>query len=121
MDVETAFLNASLDTDIYIKMPEDTAGELGGKILLLKKSLYGLKQAGRNWNKTLVAELVKLGYEALFHSDPCILIRTSSSGGRIIFAIFVDDMLFIYQKSDEKEANSDKTNLMKCFSIKDLG
>ena len=34
-------------------------GELSGKYVELKKTLYGLKQSGALWNKLLVEKLVK--------------------------------------------------------------
>ena len=53
MDVVTAYLNAPIDCEIYIDQPEGfresrNSGEL--LVYRLKKSLYGLKQSGRNWN-----------------------------------------------------------------------
>ena len=51
MDVDTAFLKADIDEDIWVKIPEGTklATNYDG-IYKLRKSLYGLKQASRNWN-----------------------------------------------------------------------
>ena len=43
MDIETAFLNASLQEDIYMAAAPDGITLPPGKCLLLKKSLYGLK------------------------------------------------------------------------------
>ena len=56
LDVVTAFLEADIEEEIYMKQPEgfrhtDINGE--ERVCLLKKSLYGLKQAPRNWNKTI--------------------------------------------------------------------
>lgn len=51
MDVETAFLNGDLDQVIYMEQPEGWA--VRGKenyVCLLKKAIYGLKQASRQWN-----------------------------------------------------------------------
>ena len=49
LDVKTAYLNAPIDSEVYVRQPE---GFEGGKekVWKLKKSLYGLKQSGRNWN-----------------------------------------------------------------------
>ena len=54
MDVDTAFLNADIDEDIWVEIPEGT--KLAAKddgIYKLNKSLYGLKQASRNWNNDI--------------------------------------------------------------------
>ena len=56
MDVKTAYLNAPIDCDIYMEQPEgfEKHGKNGEKLVCkLKKSLYGLKQSGRNWNNVL--------------------------------------------------------------------
>ena len=48
MDVKTAFLHAPIDEDIYVSQPIGYAIE--NKVWKLQKSLYGLKQSGRNWH-----------------------------------------------------------------------
>ena len=56
MDVETAFLNSDIKEVIYLKQPEgfEQAGPNGEELVcLLQKSIYGLKQASRNWNDTI--------------------------------------------------------------------
>ena len=56
MDVKTAYLNAPIDCEIYIEQPEgfEQVGEDRETLVWkLKKSLYGLKQSGRNWNNLL--------------------------------------------------------------------
>ena len=74
MDVVTAFLEADIAEDIYMRQPEgyrqvDQHGEeLVRKVL---KSIYGLKQAPRNWNKTVSAWLVEYGFKQST-VDPCI-------------------------------------------------
>ena len=62
MDVVTAYLNAPIDCEIYIEQPEGfresgNSGEL--LVYKLKKSLYGLKQSGRNCNNLLHDYLIK--------------------------------------------------------------
>ena len=53
MDVKTAFLNGDLDVEIYMRQPEGfvVAGQ-EELVCKLRKSLYGLKQAGRAWFET---------------------------------------------------------------------
>ena len=51
MDVDMVFLNADIDENIWVEIPEGTnlAAHDDG-IHKLRKSLYGLKQAFSNWN-----------------------------------------------------------------------
>jgi hypothetical protein len=51
IDVKTAFLNGSLDEDVYMIQPEVSVNPVNaGNICKLHKSIYGLKQASRSWN-----------------------------------------------------------------------
>ncbi len=52
LDVKTAYLNAKIDADIYLEQPEGFVIP-GNNVCHLKKSIYGLKQSGRNWNITI--------------------------------------------------------------------
>ena len=67
MDVVMAYLYGSLDTDIYIKIPEglkiSTSNECSQGIysIKLQRSLYGLKQSGRMWYNRLNEYLLKKG------------------------------------------------------------
>ena len=52
MDVKTAFLHGHLEERIYIEQPSDFRDPGSeGKVCLLQKSLYGLKQSPRQWYK----------------------------------------------------------------------
>ena len=57
MDFKSAYLNAPLDDEIYVKLPESFKGKNGNYVWKLKKSLYGLKQSGWTWNKTFYTYL----------------------------------------------------------------
>ena len=53
-DVKMAFTIAPLDEILYMAEPEgDEKGKTGDFVCWLKKSLYGLKQSARNWQKLL--------------------------------------------------------------------
>jgi len=49
-DVETVFLHGKLKEEIFINLPEGMTG-FDDECLLLLKSIYGLVQAARQWNK----------------------------------------------------------------------
>ncbi len=83
MDVVTAYLYGSLDSDIYMKIPDGISipnGSANRKMycVKLKRSLYGLKQSGRMWYNRLSEYLLQKGYS---NNDdcPCIFIKRSST------------------------------------------
>ncbi|GJZ13565.1 retrotransposon protein, putative, ty1-copia subclass [Tanacetum coccineum] len=52
MDVKTAFLNGHLSEEVYIVKPEGFVNlKFPNRVCKLKRSIYGLKQASRQWNK----------------------------------------------------------------------
>jgi len=116
LDIETAFLNGTLDEEIYMKAPDgiDTGN---GDIWKLRKSLYGLKQASHVWNKLLDSTLKKLGFNRC-GKDTCVY---SYRLGRkfIILAVHVDNMLIV--SNSNSELTEMKQNLTKHFKVKDLG
>ena len=77
MGVKTAYLHAPIDFDIYMEQPEgfEVTSKDGEKLVFkLQRSLYGLKQSGRNWNGMLRKYLV----ENIFfqsNTDHCLFIK----------------------------------------------
>ena len=64
MDVKTAFLNGNIDETIYMKQPENFAvGDPKKMVCKLKKSIYGLKQASRQWYLKLHQVILSFGFE----------------------------------------------------------
>ena len=87
-DVTAAFLHADLgkDEEVYVRMPRGF--EKKGKVLKLKKTLYGLRQSPRAFWKYLVE---KMGLCDMPQSnlDPCLFV-----GDKVICICYVDDLLF---------------------------
>jgi hypothetical protein len=73
MDVKSAYLNGSIDEEIYMKQPigfEDRTG----CVCRLQCSLYGLKQARNIWNREFSKTMEKIGFAKL-KTDYCCFIR----------------------------------------------
>ena len=66
-------------------------------VCLLIHSLYGLKQSGRAWNKTLDMHLKTLGYQQL-NADHCVYIQQPDHGVYDIFSMWVDDFTLFFTK-----------------------
>ncbi|KAJ9539329.1 hypothetical protein OSB04_032062 [Centaurea solstitialis] len=123
MDVVTAYLYGSLDTDIYMKLPEGLKLHESCKVssrehcsIKLNKSLYGLKQSGRMWYNRLSEYLLKEGYK----NDsicPCIFIKRSGPE-YVIIAVYVDDLNIIGTSGELPKAVE---YLKRGFEMKDLG
>lgn len=120
MDVKTAYLHAPIDCEIYMEQPEgfEVKSERGEKLVCkLNKSLYGLKQSGRNWNKMLHDFLIENGF-VQNTADYCVYCKTVGNE-RIILIIWVDDLLLA--TSDVEMLSEVKEMLGTKFKIKDLG
>lgn len=120
MDVKTAYLNAPIDCELYIEQPEGfvTQSE-GGKTLVckLKKSLYGLKQSGRNWNNMLHSFLINENFVQSL-ADPCVYTRFEKKS-KIILIVWVDDIIIAANSNLVLEVI--KGSLCRKFKMKDLG
>ena len=122
LDVITAYLYGSLDSDIYMKLPEgfnlpeaNSSGTQEDYSIKLNKSLYGLKQSGRMWYNRLSEYLLREGYK----NDsicPCTFMKRSVKEFAII-AVFVDDINIIGTPEELPKAID---CLKKEFEMKDL-
>ena len=118
MDVKSAYLNGTLEEIIYMRQPEGFV-EKGKErfVCLLKKGLYGLKQAGRCWNHTIDPALRQLGLTPL-DKDNCVYLHRSN-GEAIIICLYVDD-LFLFTAST-RLLKQFKEGLKVKFEMEDLG
>ena len=118
LDVKTAFLNGSLSDEIYMQQPEGyISKENPGYVCKLNRSLYGLRQAARCWNKVIDEYLKVKNYKAS-SADACIYIK-QSNGCFVILSIYVDDILIASNSTSMLE--KEKSELGKRFSVTDQG
>src|SRR5688572_5737299 len=115
MDVTTAFLNPELEEEVYMELP--SGYRLNNRTCRLNKSIYGLKQASRAWNKKLDKLLKDLGF-LQSNFDTCIYYK-NENGKILIIAVYVDDLLIF--SNNKKEKQKLKVDLMKRLKMKDLG
>nr|GEY30150.1 retrotransposon protein, putative, Ty1-copia subclass [Tanacetum cinerariifolium] len=88
MDIKTAFLNGRLDEDIYIEQPEGYVDpKYPNRVCKLQRSIYGLKQASRQWNKRFDEEIKKFGF-IQNRNEPCVYRK--ASGSDVVFLILYD-------------------------------
>ena len=118
MDLETAFLNCKLDEEIYMQQPEGYV-KPGEEHLVcnLEKSLYGLEQSSRRWNKVFREGIEKIGFIQA-STDSCVFIRKDAL---TIIGVHVDDLMILPRKITEMRIRSDKDSLKLQFKIKDMG
>jgi hypothetical protein len=64
LDIKGAYLNRILQETIYMKQPEDREDGTG-RVCRLKKTMYGLKQSGHEWNRQLDARLTHHRFKRL--------------------------------------------------------
>ncbi|KAH9140730.1 hypothetical protein AeRB84_015057 [Aphanomyces euteiches] len=118
MDVQTAFLNGSLQETLFMKQPPGYV-QPGSENLVcrLNKSIYGLKQSSREWNSALDSYFKSQRFAQL-KTDPCIYFRRTPQG-LVLVGVYVDD--FILLSTNVNILDSTKRALSSRFTMKDLG
>src|ERR1700691_1537964 len=115
-DVKGAYLHGRLDKIIYMKQAPSYNNN-SGRVCLLIRSLYGLKQAGNIWNRELNRVLHEIGFLQL-KSDYCCYIK-QQGGNYSILLVWVDDFVSL---STTDALNDDAERDLKLhFEIKALG
>ena len=117
MDVKTVFLNGNLDEKVYMEQPEGFV--LPGnekKVCKLIKSVYGLKQAPKQWHEKFDSVILEFGFEHN-SADKCIYSKFTENYG-VIICLYVDDMLII--GTNMLGVNDTKKYLSSRFQMKDL-
>jgi hypothetical protein len=117
MDVRTAFLNGVIEEEVYIEKPKGFV--IYGKeshVCILKKYLYKLKQAPREWYARINSYLMSLGFTKS-DADPKLYYKVEY-GYPLILVLYVDEL---FLTGDEKLIDGCKRELIAEFELKDLG
>jgi hypothetical protein len=120
IDIKTAFLYGLLPDDEIQYMEQPKGFEEAGKedwVWKLQRGLYGMKQAGRIWNKTMNDAMISWGFTRL-SSESCIYYRNDATG-IVIAAVHVDDFLSIANSPTANEKF--KSQMKEIWTISDLG
>lgn len=109
LDISSAYLYADLSEELYIRTPPHMSKK--GKVMRLNKSLYGLKQSGANWYKTIQEYLVNECNLKEVKGWSCVFKNKD-----LTVCLFVDDM--VVTSSDINKTNNFINKLKKIFDTK---
>ena len=121
-DIRQAYMQAELNEDIFMQPPPGVwPFDKDGNSLVckLRRSLYGLKQAGREWAVLFTSFLIEWGMTRSV-IDTCLYTYTRPSDGAILWVlIYVDDALLCDSSSGLRE--SFVADLSQRFPTEDKG
>ncbi|CAI5470992.1 unnamed protein product [Closterium sp. Yama58-4] len=119
LDFSTAFLQGSLHEEIWLCRPPGFTGSFPpGTQWSLRRPVYGLRQAPREWHDTLRTTLAALGF-APSTADPSLFLRTDTSLPPFYILVYVNDLVFA--TADTEALALVKSELQKRHTCTDLG
>ncbi|CAI7886561.1 unnamed protein product [Closterium sp. NIES-54] len=119
LDFSTAFLQGSLHEGIWLHRPPGFIGSFAtGTQWSLRRPVYGLRQAPREWHDTLRTTLAALGF-APSTADPSLFLRTNATLPPFYVLVYVDDLVFA--TADTEALAHVKSELQKRHTCTDLG
>ncbi|CAI7847230.1 unnamed protein product, partial [Closterium sp. NIES-54] len=119
LDFSTAFLQGSLHKEIWLRRPPGFTGSFpAGTQWSLRRPVYGLRQAPREWHDTIRTSLAALGF-APSTAHPSLFLRTDATLPLIYVLVYVDDLVFA--TADTEALAHVKSKLQKRHTCTDLG
>ncbi|GAA0164555.1 hypothetical protein LIER_20158 [Lithospermum erythrorhizon] len=115
MDVKTTFLNGELDEEVYMEQPEGfiVHGQ-EHKVCKPIKSLYGIKQAPKQWHQKFDEIVLSDGFH-INDVDKCVYCKFNGNKG-VVICLYVDDMLIF--GTDLQQVEETKNFLSTKFFMK---
>jgi hypothetical protein len=113
-DIDCAFLNATLNEDIFVSIPECWRKPGESPVKKLKKALYGLPQSPRAWQKLYESHLISTGWTQCI-LEPGLYRRESRAvpGQFLKLSVYVDDNLAT--GPNKKELDKEVSIILKKF------
>ncbi|CAI7929939.1 unnamed protein product [Closterium sp. NIES-54] len=119
LDFSTAFLRGSLHEEIWLRRPPGFTGSFPpGTQWSLRRPVYGLRQAPREWHDTLKTTLASLGF-APSTADPSLFLRTDTALPPFYVLVYVDNLVFA--TGDTEALAHVKSERQKRHTCTDLG
>ncbi|CAI7928913.1 unnamed protein product, partial [Closterium sp. NIES-54] len=119
LDFSIAFLQGSLHEEIWLRRPPGFTGSFPpGTQWSLRRPVYGLRQAPREWHDTLRTTLAALGF-APSTADPSLFLRTDTSLPPFYILVYIDHLVFA--SADTAGLAHVKSELQKRHTCTDLG
>ncbi|KAL2933792.1 Retrovirus-related Pol polyprotein from transposon TNT 1-94 [Bienertia sinuspersici] len=117
MDVCNAFLHGDLEEEVYMQLPPGYSSPIPGKVCRLRKSLYGLRQAPRQWFAKLSEALKRFGFTQSYADYSLFCYQKGDVSLHVV--VYVDDLIIAGSSHDV--ILKFKQYLSTCFHMKDLG
>ncbi|CAI7874775.1 unnamed protein product, partial [Closterium sp. NIES-53] len=119
LDISTAFLQGSLHEEIWLRRPPGFTGSFPpGTQWSLRRPVYGLRQAPREWHDTLRTTLAALGF-APSTADPSLFLRTDALLPPFYILVYID--VLVFATADTAGLAHLKSELQKRHTCTDLG
>ncbi|CAI7732749.1 unnamed protein product, partial [Closterium sp. NIES-53] len=119
LDFSTAFLQGSLHEEIWLRRPPGfTESFPAGTQWSLRRPVYGLQQAPREWHDTLRTTLAALGF-APSTANLSLFLRTDTTLPPFYILVYVDDLVFA--TADTEALAHVKSELKKRHTCTELG
>ncbi|CAI7809042.1 unnamed protein product [Closterium sp. NIES-54] len=119
LDFNTTFLQGSLQEEIWLRRPPGFTGSFpAGTRWSLRRPVYGLRQAPREWRDTLRTTLAAQGFTPST-ADPSLFLRSDTSLPPFYVLVYVDDLVFA--TADTEALTLVKSELHKRHTCTDLG
>lgn len=112
LDFTQAYLNANIDADLWVRLPNND-------IVKVKKALYGFKQSALQWYEELRHTITVIEGWTPSQYDDCLYYKISDNGDVAILLTYVDDLIFT--GSYTAELQRIQQSLLSTYPGRDIG